>query len=321
MRLAPKPSNNNRLKLKSVPALFFVLVLFLPGLVTANGVIQHKFDLTYAGDSPLALPSDIAIAPNGNIYVVDGGNHRIVVYDNDGNYLRSIGSKGTGEGLFSGPMGITIDQKGHIYVADTNNHRIQIFRRNGNFLRQFPVRINGKNIRPVDIAVSPTGDKVYVTGNTNHKVMIYSLTFTLSGKHLHSWGGKGTNPGEFRYPATIAVNKQGNVYVVDVLNSRVQMFNEHGKLIITVGVWGVMPGQLFRPKGVAVDGQNNVYISDSYLGVIQVYDNDSRFSHVLGTENVPKRFASPGGIAVDKNNRLYVAEMLDNKVSVYDLNK
>jgi DNA-binding beta-propeller fold protein YncE len=322
MHLVQKQSNKLVFKHQPVRVFFLGLAfLLLPILATAKGAIQHKFDLTHAGASPLVLPSDVAVAPNGNIYIVDGGNHRVVVYDSDGTYLKIIGGKGSDAGLFSGPMGITIDQKARIYVADTNNHRIQIFKSNGEFLRQFPIKLKGKKIRPIDIAVSPSGDKVYVTGNTNHKVMVYSLTYTLSGVHLTNWGGNGTNPGEFRYPATIAVNPQGNVYVVDVLNSRVQQFDEKGKLLTMVGKWGVMPGQLFRPKGVAIDRQNNVYVSDSYLEVIQVFDSDSRFSHVLGSISKPKKFISPGGIAVDKANRLYVAEMLGNKVSVYDVIK
>lgn len=320
MHLAQKQNIRRIIRLQPVYIYFLgFILLLLPNLVTAKGALQHKFDLSHAGDSPLALPSDIAIAPGGNIYIVDGGNHRVVVYDSDGTYLRTIGSEGSAEGKFSGPMGITVDKRERIYVADTNNHRIQIFRSNGQFLRQFSVKLKGKNIRPIDIAVSPSGDKVYVTGNTNHKVMVYSLTYTLSGVHLTNWGGNGTNPGEFRYPATIAINSKGRVYVVDVLNSRVQQFDEKGKLLTMVGTWGVLPGQLFRPKGVAIDRQNNVYVSDSYLEVIQVFDSNSRFSHVLGSTETPKKFISPGGIAVDKANRLYVTEMLANKVSVYDV--
>ena len=322
MHLVQNLSSNPIYKNQPVCIFFLGLtLLLLPCLVIAKGSIQHKYDLTHAGTSPLALPSDVAIAPNGYIYIVDGGNHRIVVYDSDGSYLQTIGSEGSTAGLFSGPMGISVDKKGHIYVADTDNHRIQIFKSNGKFLRQFPVKLKGKNIRPIDIAVSPSGDKVYVTGNTNHQVMIYSLTFTLFGVNLTNWGGNGSNPGEFRYPATIAVNPQGRVFVVDVLNSRVQQFDEKGKLLTMVGVWGVMPGQLFRPKGVAIDRYNNVYVSDSYLEVIQVFDSNSRFSHVLGSVNKPKKFITPGGIAVDKANHLYVAEMLANKVSVYDVIK
>jgi len=322
MHLAPNKNSKHIFKLQLYNVFILSLILLLlPCLVTAKGLIRHKFDLTHAGESPLALPSDVAISPNGDIYVVDGANHRIVVYDSNGSFLRIIGSKGATEGLFNGPVGITIDKKNHIYVADTNNHRIQIFRHDGKFLRQFPVRIKGKNIRPIDIAISASGDKMYITGNNNHKVMIYSLTFTLSGKHLIDWGGSGSNPGEFRYPATITTNKKGNVYVVDVFNSRVQQFNEKGKLLTMVGEWGVMPGQLFRPKGVAVDRNNNVYVSDSYLEVIQVFDSNSRFLHVLGITGKPKKFTTPAGIIVDKSNRLYIAEMLDNKVSVYDLVK
>ena len=107
--------------------------------------------------------------------------------------------------------------------------------------------------------------------------------------------------------------------MADVLNSRVQGFDDGGNLLIQVGTWGVLPGQLFRPKGVAIDGKKNIYISDSYMDVIQVFDDEGKFLHVLGLDGKPQRFVSAGGIAIDRNNRLYTAEILNNKISVYSL--
>lgn len=295
---------------------YVCLLLTLFSLTTAEaGELKHLFDLTHAAGTPLALPSDVVVAKDGKIFVVDGGNHRVVVFKKNGKFFRSIGAKGSDDGLFSNPVGIGIDAKDRVYVADRGNHRIQLFDSKGKLQRIFPINVGGKKIRPIDVAVSPKDGTIYVTGNNNHSIMVYSP----SGKLISTWGGQGSNPGEFRYPATLIVTRDNVIGVVDVLNSRVQLFEPEGKLLTTVGSWGVLPGQLFRPKGIAVDLKEQFYISDSYMEVIEVFDNKTRFLHVLGGKEQVHKFISPAGIAVDDRNRLYVAEMLANKVSVYKL--
>ena len=273
--------------------------------------VHHLFDITGQDDISLSLPTDVAVGKEGHIYVVDGGNHRIVTFDRNGKYLRTCGGKGTGEGQFNSPVGVGTDGKGRVYVADTGNHRIQVFNADGRFQYTFPVVDNGLAIRPIDVAADASGSKIYVSGNNNHKIMAY----TASGKPIRQWGGNGESGGLFRYPASVVVSPEGDLYVADVLNSRVQGFDEKGELLIQVGAWGVLPGQLFRPKGVAVDEKQRIYISDSYMDVIQVFDGEGRFQHVLGLDGTPQRFLSAGGIAIDRENRLYTAEILSNRVS------
>lgn len=285
-----------------------------PAGIPTSG-IRHLFDIAGQDGDNLSLPTDVAGGSEGRIYVVDGGNHRMVVFDHNGKYLHSFGSKGSGEGQFNSPVGVGADGKGRVYVADTGNHRIQVFNADGRFQYAFPVVDNGLAIRPIDVAADASGTKIYVSGNNNHKIMAY----TASGKLVRQWGGNGESGGLFRYPASVVVSTEGNLYVADVLNSRVQGFDEKGELLIQVSAWGVLPGQLFRPKGVAIDGKQRIYVSDSYMDVIQVFDGEGRFQHVLGLDGTPQRFLSAGGISIDRDNRLYTAEILNNKISVYSL--
>lgn len=286
---------------------------FAAGIPTAG--VRHLFDVTGQGAGGLSLPTDVALGNDGRIYVVDGGNHRVLAFDRNGKYLLSIGRRGSAEGQFKDPVGIGTDDKGRVYVADTGNHRIQVFGSDGHFQYAFPIVDNGLAVRPIDVAADASGSRIYVTGNNNHKVM----EFSARGKPVRQWGGNGESGGLFRYPATIVVVPEGAVYVADALNSRVQGFDGEGALLVQIGTWGVLPGQLFRPKGVAVDGKKRVYISDSYMDVIQVYDDEGRFLHVLGNGGAPQRFVSAGGIAVGRDNRIYAAEILRNKISVYSL--
>lgn len=275
-------------------------------------VLQLGASANNSSEHNLQLPSDVAVHKN-KIYVVDGSHHRIVVYDLQGKFLFTFGKLGDKPGQLNYPVGIDVAKDNRVYVADSGNHRIQIFSDKGVFLSGFAVKNDGKRGRPIDILRhSQTGN--LIVSNSDHHL----LTYSTKGKLLKKWGGNGTSRGEFRYPATLSELKDGRIAVVDVLNSRVQVFNTDGSLSLVVGEWGVLPGQLFRPKGIAIDTKGNFYISDSYIGLVQKYADDGSFSAVLGNKGKPYAMLTPVGMTINKN-RLYVVEMRNNKVSVYQL--
>ncbi|WP_303902754.1 NHL repeat-containing protein [Thiohalomonas denitrificans] len=274
---------------------------------------ELQLHLEQTKEGPLSLPSDVEIGPLGRVWVVDSGNHRLVAFDSDGLFLFTVGKPGNSEGELQGPLGLGIDQDGNVYVADAGNFRIQVFSREGKFIAALPLEDRDGPIRPADVAVGK-GGALFMTANTRHKV----FKLNPDGRPITSWGNEGISQGEFRYPATIVVNK-GLVYVVDVLNTRVQIFDEKGKFRYQIGDWGVSPGQLFRPKGVAVDENGRAYVSDSYMDLVQVYGSGYKFDHVIGKSGTIQQFTAPTGLAIDSANRLYVCEMLAHRVSVRQL--
>ncbi|VAX08567.1 hypothetical protein MNBD_GAMMA25-825 [hydrothermal vent metagenome] len=272
--------------------------------------------LTGAGKTRLSMPTDVSV-DNNAAYVVDGGNHRILVFSlHDGKLIRSFGGPGNGHGKLNSPVGLSV-KEGKVYVADRENRLIQVFSIKGEFLHQFKVMSRGKAARPIDIAVSANGLEYYVSGNRNSRLMV----FNPAGKLLREWGEDGLNPGQFRFPGSVIVLPDKRIAVVDVLNTRVQVFERKGGFSVQVGEWGVLPGQLVRPKGVAIDTNNNFYISDSYMDVIQVYDSNSRLKYVLQADNNSHKPITPAGITVDQQGRLYIAEVLKNRVAVFQLPK
>ncbi len=283
--------------------------------VSAKGIPTQKniriLQLKGQGDSTLALPSDVAVHAE-KIYVVDGSHHRVVVYDLRGNYLFQFGGKGEKPGEMNYPVGIDAAPDNRIYVADSGNHRIQIFTDKGKYLSSFPVKNKGKAIRPIDIIRHSRSGNIIVSGANR------LLTYSPEGELLKKWGSNGVNQGEFRYPATLAELNDGRIAVVDVLNSRVQVFNLDGSVSMVVGEWGVLPGQLFRPKGVAIDHEGNFYISDSYMNVVQKYTDGGEFVAVLGENGKSYKMLTPVGMTVYKH-KLYVVEMRKHLVSVYQL--
>lgn len=261
------------------------------------------------------LPTDLVVSKSKKIYVVDGTNNRVSVFGHNGSPLFSFGKKGAGAGMFSSPTGIGIDKDDNIYVCDSGNHRVQVFSEKGEFQRSLSLKEGPLGpTRPVDIAINNKTGLCYISDSVNHRIIVCDL----KGKQVYEWGGKGENNTEFRYPATVLFDEY--LYVVDALNSRVQMFEGGGLFAGSIGKWGVLPGELFRPKGVAIDRNRSIYVSDSYIDVIEVF-GEGGFKYVLGDEKGGiRKFASPLGIFVE-GDRLYVAEMFASKVSVYTLQK
>jgi DNA-binding beta-propeller fold protein YncE len=277
--------------------------------------VKHLFDINYN----FKEPSDISVSKDGLIYVVDGVNNSIKVFSREGKFLFSFGKKGISNGEFKFPLGIDIDNSGRVYIADSGNHRVQIFDARGNFISRIAVPAKDGNLSdPVDVAVDDSHQKLYVSDNNNHYILAYDLSdFRL----LQTFGSPGFQEREFRYPFLMTLDRNNYLYIVDVINTRVQVFNPSGLFVTIIGGWGVEKGNFFRPKGVAIDQNNRVYVSDSYMGVIQVFKNNGEFYSAVGdpVKKAVKKFSTPVGIFIDNSNRLYVVEMFAERVSVYSL--
>jgi len=286
-----------------------------PALGIRRTNVKHLFDMT----ANLSAASDVSVSKDGRIYVVDGVNNKIRVFNHLGKYISSFGTKGSGKGEFRFPLGIDIDGSGKVYIADSGNHRVQIFNAGGSYIAEIKIPSKaGKPSDPTDVVVDDSRNRCYIVDNDNHRILVYDLaTFTL----VDTYGSPGTDKRAYRYPFLITLNPQKYLYIVDVINTRVQVLNPDGLFVAFIGGWGVEKGEFFRPKGVAIDKDSRVFVSDSYIGVIQVFDANGEFHAVVGDpgKSAVKKFKTPTGLFIDKHNRLYVVEMLANKVSVYHI--
>jgi len=169
-------------------------------------------------DRHFGLPADVAFLPDSSFLVADGyGNSRIVKFDKRGTYLSAWGTNGSGRGQFRVPHGVAVDAQRRVYVADRDNRRIQIFDENGRYLDEWP------DIRGI-VQVMPTSDQAVwaLTGTTNRL-----LKYGLSGALMTYWGTSNTGrsfPGSLMAPHAFSVDPDGNVYVADYRNHRVQKF-------------------------------------------------------------------------------------------------
>jgi sugar lactone lactonase YvrE len=170
-------------------------------------------------------PRGIAVNNQGEVFITDTGNKRVVYFDSDGNTLGQFGEGGGNPGQLDEPVGLTFDSDGNLYVADTWNQRIQVFGRDISgayaYVRVWDVR-GWDGITPTNypyLAVDTTGH-VFVTDPDNGRV----IQFTSEGEVVRYWEDGGTNAGSFNLPVGIAVDPQGGVWVVDSGNGRLLHF-------------------------------------------------------------------------------------------------
>jgi peptidylamidoglycolate lyase len=172
------------------------------------------------------MPTDVAVAPDGSLYVSDGyRNSRVIKFSADGNYITSWGSYGKGPGDFDVPHSIAIDSEGRIYVADRGNARLQIFDSNGKFLTEWKSRSLG---RPWAVRISPTGGLFIIDGGDQAEFWpdrARILKLDSGGRILASFGSYGDAPGQFVWPHAIALGPDDTLYVGEVATGmRVQKF-------------------------------------------------------------------------------------------------
>jgi DNA-binding beta-propeller fold protein YncE len=297
-----------------------VLLILMPAAVApAHAIRLLDAELLFEISDQLSQPSDVAVSNDGRIYIVDGVNNKIRIFNQNGQPLAAFGKAGSGNGEFNNPLGIDIGRSGRVYIADSGNHRVQVFDSDANFITDIKLPQKKKHAPdPTDVVVDEIRNRCYIVDNDNHVIVVYDLS-TL--RLIETYGAPGAGKGQFRYPFLIAMDPQNYLYIVDVINTRVQILNKDGLFVNFIGGWGVEKGELYRPKGVALDKNNRIYVSDSWLGVIQVFEPTGAFYAVLGDglkRNV-KRFKTPVGLFIDTRNRMYVVEMFANKVSVYRL--
>lgn len=307
----------NYLAKHSHSCLWLPAIILLAAATPVFGIRLVNVELLFEISDQLNQPSEVAVSKTGQIYIVDGVNNRIRIYNSEGTPLSAFGAQGAGAGEFKYPLGIDVGDSGRVYVADSGNHRVQILDRAGKFIAQIKLAPTSNHpADPTDVAVDETRNRCYIVDNDNHRILVYDLS-TL--QLLDSYGTPGTGKRAFRYPFLIALDKQHYLYIVDVINTRVQVLNPEGLFVNFIGGWGVEKGEFFRPKGVAVDQKDRIYVSDSYVGVIQIFTATGQFYAAIGdpATGKVKRFKTPVGIFIDRQDRLYVVEMFANKVGVY----
>jgi sugar lactone lactonase YvrE len=263
----------------------------------------------------------ISVEPDarGNIWVFHRNQPPILEFDPTGKLVASFGAN-----MFAQAHGMTVDRDGNVWVTDAQD-------KDGKGQQVFKLSPQGKVLMtlgkagvakegpdtfsgPTDVVIAPNGDIFVSDGhvaNSNGRI----VKFSKDGKFIKTWGRKGTGPGEFDTPHSIAMDSRGRLFVADRSNNRIQIFDQDGKFI---DQWK----QFGRPSGVFIDKNDNIYVADSQSNATQNPGfkrgirigsaKDGKVTAMIPfVEPDPDKNNNAGveGVAADVNGNVYGAEV------------
>jgi sugar lactone lactonase YvrE len=171
---------------------------------------------------------------------------------------------------------------------------------------------------PIDLATDDAGN-VYITDSPSqgdHSIYKYSDTGAL----LARWGRRGNGPGEFDAPNGIAVASNGDIYVSEFSNNRVQRLSSSGTPLGMWGGSGSSPGEFRQAEDLAIDAAGRIYVADGVNARIQVFTSTGTFLYQWGSPgNSPGMFGYPAAIAIDQSGHVFVADGGNNRIQKFTL--
>jgi DNA-binding beta-propeller fold protein YncE len=262
-------------------------------------------------------PFDVEVC-EGTVFVSDSVSRQVFLFDIPSGEFRQIGIDGAG--TLRKPLGLATDQDCNLYVADQTAKRIVVYDQDGAYVNAY----GGEEMfdRLSHVEVDPGGERLYAvdTGgvrSVRHHVRVIDMG---TGEVLFDIGERGADAGEFNLPLDITLGSDGNLYVVDGGNFRVQVFDTDGEYLGQFGSIGNRTGQFSRPKGIDTDSEGNIYVSDAAFGNFQIFDTSGQLLLFVGdrsTDSGPGKFMLPAGLAVDEDGRVYMVDQFFRKVDVF----
>ena len=323
--------------------------------------------LGYSGDGGSAItaqlsgPTGVVVDKAGNIYIADTSNSCIRMIDKATGKISTLA--GTGVAGFSGdggaaiaaqlnnPFGIVVDSIGNIYIADTGNQRIRMINKATGFI----TTIAGNGVRgfsgdgwsanlaslysPTGVAVDSNGN-IYIADKGNNRIRKIDKSTgnisTICGTGVEgSFGDGGAAIAARLYnPNRVAVDRTGNIYIVDWGNSRIRKIdNRTGTITTIAGTSSGFSGdggaattaKLFWPSGIAFDRTGNIYIADTDNHRVRMVDVSGNIITIAGNGKMgfsgdgrPSTLAQlyPSDVAVDDSGNIYLTDPGSNRVRV-----
>ena len=285
----------------------------------------------------LRYPTGVAVDNADNLYIADRNNHRILKIDSTGTITTFAGTEERGFGGDGGPAvqarlryptGVAVDGAGNLYIADQNNHRLRKVDSTGTIDTVAGTGESGfggdngaaaaaQLSYPSGVAVDGAGN-LYIADSGNHRIRRVDSTGTITtvaGTGKYGFGGNGgpAVQAQLNYPAGVAVDGAGNLYIADSGNHSIRKVDVTGTIDAVAGTGesgfsgdngAAATAQLSYPSGVAVDGAGNLYIADT--GNVSIRKVDS--TGTITTVTDARGYNPSIGVAVDGAGNLYIAD-------------
>ena len=275
---------------------------------------QEKFN---PKDFPYQMigPYGIAVDSKGLVYVADQRVGAVFIFNTETLDTQMI--RNGYEAHFGWVNGLAIDDDDRLFVSDGKLHKVLIF----NAKHEVESQITEGLEDPVGLAIDTANRFLYVVDTQQDQVLVYDAD-TLKLLRRIGTGGKNhflTTPGDFGAPQCVAVDEEGNVYVTDTMNNRVEIFDADGNFISEFGKNGDGPGYFARPKGIAVDSNGHIWVADQVQDRLQVFNREGQLLTFVGSAHgeLPGQFKTLVGVAIDKHNRVFTTEQEPGRLQVF----
>jgi RHS repeat-associated protein len=247
-------------------------------------------------------------------------------------YNGQFGAKGTGEGELQEPLEDAVDAQGNVWVTDCAANRVEKFSPAGKFLAAYGPQVPGEGSLscPHGIAINKTSGTAYISDSANNRVVKLS---TSTGSFEGSFGSAGSEAGKFSDPKGVSVEQEGNVWVVDSGNDRVQEFSASGAYKAAYGSKGTGEGEFEGPAGLATlrekvfeEEDTLLYVADSGNNRVQevlITESGKVSYHEIGSAGSGNgQLSNPQGVAVKNQGvaelQIYVADAGNNRIEEFN---
>lgn len=253
-------------------------------------------------DKPITKPYGIAVH-SGRIYICDTYIHGLEIIDMNKNTFEYFIP--TGKGVIKMPINCFVDENGLLYVADGDRKQIVVYNEKGEYVNSFG---EAENFKPTDIFA--TGDKVWVTNITDHKIHVYGKDGL--NKHLFSFPESEAGNDDYLFSPTNLFVTNDKVYVSDFGDFKIKVYAQDGKFIESIGTYGQSIGQMARPKGIALDKELNLYVVDAGFENTQIFNKEGKLLMFFGGNyKGPGDMWLPAKVIIDYDNLKYFQKFVD----------
>ena len=259
----------------------------------------------------------VAADSKGNIYAADQGVGAIFIFPKAETEKVELIKNGQ-DAHFALINGLAVDDNDRLFVTDARLHHVLVFSAKHELEASFGAE---QLVAPAGIALDTTNRFAYVVDTQQDQVLVFDADTYKLLRRIGTGGKKHTltSPGDFSLPTHVAVDQQGNVFVTDTLNNRVEIFDADGSFISEFGKPGDGPGRFARPKGITIDCDRHIWVVDELQNRVQVFDKEGQLLIYFGQQGwYPGQFQAPYAIAYDKqNNRVITSEQFPGRVQIF----
>ena len=275
----------------------------------------------------LNYPYGIAFNSHGEMIVSEWRGHQVAIFDFRGQRIRTFGSHGDSPEQMENPAGIAIDDMDNIYV--TSHHKLQKFTSSGELIKCVGQRGSkeGEFKDPGGLALH--NNQVYVCDSDNHRIQVFDLDLNF----IQSIGSHGKGRGEFAVPHDVKFDKDGNMYIAELSNERVQVLHRsacghfikvgqrpgyHQSDFTLNGYRRCVSLSVYPAGPIALHIVNKyVYVSDYNSHCIVVYETSGQFVTSFGRRGQKGEFIGPHCIASCADGFIHVCDTWNNRVQIF----